>query len=141
MSSLWTDFLQYNFVFDWHVHWYVCTAVWYVLNSFIIVSWYWFVTVFGLPVILSQISPYGLAPSITFFVSHLSLSAEECGGVVTWKVATEDFGFYTEKMSPQYPSIKTCTWSSLSADPFCPPQQLICYRSLCLHSYLGTASM
>lgn len=40
-----TDFVKYNFVLDWHVHWYVCTAVWYV--SFIIVSWYWYVTVFG----------------------------------------------------------------------------------------------
>ena len=39
-----TDFVKYNFVLDWHVHWYVCTAV-YV--SFIIVSWYWYVTVFG----------------------------------------------------------------------------------------------
>lgn len=39
---------KYNFILDWHVHWFICTAV-YVLISFIIVSWYWYVTVFGLP--------------------------------------------------------------------------------------------
>lgn len=81
---LWTDFVKYNFVLDWHVHWYVCTAVWYVHISFIIISWYRYVTVFGLPVIFSQILPYGLAPNILFFASYSSLSTEESGVVVTW---------------------------------------------------------
>lgn len=125
---LWTDFLKYNFVLDWHVHWYVCTAV-YGLISFIIVSWYWYVTVFGLPVILSQILPYGLAPNI-FFVSNSSLSAEEPGVVVTWKVATEHFYFLTQKIWLQYPSIKTCTWYSLLTDLSVLHKQMTCFRSL-----------
>lgn len=44
--------------------------LWYI--SFIIISWYWYVTVFGfLPVILSQILPLGLAPTLIFFVKSL----------------------------------------------------------------------
>lgn len=115
-----TDFVKYNFVLDWHVHWYVCTAVWYV--SFIIVSWYWYVTVFGfLPVSLSQILPHGLAPNIIFFVSYSNLSAEKKRGVVViWKISTEDlyFYFFTWKICLQYPRIKTCTWYSLFNRPF-----------------------
>lgn len=138
-----TDFVKYNFVLDWHVHWYVCTAVWYV--SFIIVSWYWYVTVFGfLPVSLSQILPHGLAPNIIFFVSYSNLSAEK-NVVLLW---------YEKSL------LKTCTFISLHeryvcsiqgskhapdilclTDPFCPPQQMTCYKSLCLHSCLGTTSM
>lgn len=134
---LWTDFVKYNFVLDWHVHWYVCTAVWYVLISFIVVSLYWNVTVFGLPlpVILSQLLPYGLAPNIIFFVSY---SAEK-NVVVIWKIATEDFYFLTCKMRLQYQNMHLIFF--LLTDPFCPPQQMTCYRSLCLHSCLGTTSM
>lgn len=105
-----TDFVKYNFVLDWHVHWYVCTAVWYV--SFIIVSWQWYVTVFGfLPVSLSQILPHGLAPNIISFASYANLPAEKRGGVVViWKISTDDFYFFTWKI-PDVCSIQGSKYS------------------------------
>ena len=52
------------------------------------------------------------------------------------------FIFLLEKyLHLQYPSMKTCTWCSLLTHPFCPPHQVTCYTSLCLHSCLGTACM
>lgn len=77
LHLLCTDFVKYNFVLDWHVHWYVCTAVWYV--SFIIVSWYLYVTVFGFLYLsfYHKSYPHGLAPNIIFFVSYSNLSEEK----------------------------------------------------------------
>lgn len=57
----------YDFVLNWHVHWYICTAVWYVLISFIIASWYWFVTVF---VIFTKLT-CGEAPKYHFLCHSL----------------------------------------------------------------------
>lgn len=85
--------------------------LWYI--GFIIISWYWSVTVFGfLPVILSQIFPHGNAPNIIFFVNPtLTFLQKKCGVVVIWKISTKDF-LYMKDTSAVSKDQK-CTWNSL----------------------------
>lgn len=134
-------FVKYKYVLNWHVHWYVCTAVWDVLISFIIVSWYWYITVFGHPSLWScyYFCPSGLAPAIIYsvnspFPQKMWWSCET--------IATEELYFslhsgyvYNLQVS------KTCIWNPLLTnwDP-----SVIHNRwpaaDLCLHSCLGTTS-
>lgn len=115
----------YDFVLNWHVHWYICTAVWYVLISFIIASWYWFVTVF---VIISQSWPVEKPPNIIFFATHSGLFPSTITCVCVCDVV---YCYWT--LWFLYMKDAVNLYQTHAPDPFCPPQQMTCYRSVFTH--------
>lgn len=90
-----TDFVKYNFVFDWHVHWYVCTAVIYQLYHYkliLICNSIWFSTCHFIPNLAPRTSPKH------YFLCQVTLTFLQKNVVLLW---------YEKSL------LKTCTFISL----------------------------
>lgn len=113
----------YDFVLNWHVHWYICTAVWFIC-------------------------PRQLYHCKLILICHY-FTKLACGEAPKYHFLCHSLWSF-----PLHNNVCVCLWCGLlllntlislhercsnpvskthAPDPFCPPQQMTCYRSVFTH--------